>query len=727
MAKFYLKVVLLATLLTAFSCSSDDPAPEPDTKIETKGENFDLAVDAISANGCALACKPHDETMTYICKIVGRKEFDAFESDWDYQMDDLALFESWAALDNVSLETVLASELFIGPVEDFADRLSPATEYYLYAYGMTFAGEFTTGIDKLLFKTAAVEQVDVTFDIRISELAPSSFAMAVTASDPKADFFFSLMEEEWVSQWDSPEEAAVEYLAWLVRFYTGKGASVRDIYEYFVCRGVGRDVFERLRPEKTYYAFAVGITTEFLPNSTPAVEQVVTLAVPPSDITFSVEIDRITFNSVSGTITPSNDDQYFWTVQRKSDVDEAPSEEELMWAIAEMYEENGMFGDALHTGVSTIEGIDFLSPDSDYCLLVYGWQEGPTTALTKKEIHTAPAEVNAEDLVVTFEVSDVTYNSATVATRPNIGVYYYSDIIEAEVFEQRVAETGDRDAAIVALLDESLSWGAEFAGCEKPEWALNVASIGDDSYTYERLESETSYVIMAVSLDLESGEAAYPKGFVSEAFTTAERVFSDASVTFEAGHYYDGDALAAIDASKYGMMRGSAVLCYELRPNASAYEWCSTIMEGDLTEWGLSDDDVIDMLITWGGDEVRLNARTGVYVCGWDTAFSCMAIALDRNGNFGHAVITPFTLDKSGVSPAQEFIDAQEASSASVGRATSAAALRKPAVRRVKGTAEPAAAASVAETERRAAKSDAMVRRIEEAQRSAAMPRFVVR
>ena len=725
MAKFYLKVVLAAALLAAVSCSSDTPSPVPDEKIEMKGEHFDLAVDAISVNGCALACKPHDATMTYICKIVEKKEFDRFETDWDYQMDDLALFESWAATANMKLEDLLARELFTGPIEDFADGLAPGTDYYLYAYGMSFGGEFTTSIDKLLFRTEAVDQVDVTFDIEISQLAPSSFTMTVTASDPKADFFFSLMEEEWVAEWDTPEEAAEEYLAWIVRYYTGKGASVRDIYEHFVCRGKDSDVFEKLRPERTYYAFAVGVTPDFLPNSAPAIEEVVTPALTPSANTFAVEIDRITFNSVTGTITPSNDDQYFWTVQRRSDVDEAVSEEELMWGLGEMYEANGMLEEALHTGATAIEGIDYLAPDSDYCLLVFGWQEGPTTGLTRRDIHTEPAEVNAEDLVVEFEVTDITYNSATVVTKPNIGVYYYSDIIESETFDERVAELGDRDAAIVALLDESLSWGAEFAGCEKPEWALNVASIGDDSYVYERLESETSYVVMAVSLDLESGEAAYPKGFVSEVFTTGERVFSDASVTFVAGSYYDGDALAAIDASKYGMMRGSAVLCYELQPNASAYEWCSTIYKGDLTEWGLTDDDVIDMLITWGGDEVRQNARTGVYVCNWDTAFSCMAIALDIKGNFGHAVITPFTLDKSGVSPAQEFIDSQE-ETASIGRTASAEALRKPAVRRAKAATKPVAAAPAVNAER-VAENGVLLRRIEESQRIAAMSRFQVR
>lgn len=725
MAKFYLKVVLLAALLAAVSCGSDTPSPTPDFKIELQGENFDLAVDAISVNGCALSCKPHDETMTYICKIVEKKAFDEFETDWDYQMDDLALFESWAAMSNVPLETVLASELFTGTVTDFAEGLSPDTEYFLYAYGMSFAGEFTTGIDKLLFKTEAVDQVDVTFDIDISELSASSFTMAVTASDPKADFFFSLMEEEWVAQWENQEEACREYLAWIVRYYRNKGASVADIYEHFVCRGADKDVFDKLRPEKTYYAFAVGITTDFLPNTKPAIEEVVTKALVPSANTFAVEFDRITFNSVSGTITPSNDDQYFWTVQRKADVDGAASEEEMMWGLGEMYEESGLLEEALHTGVSTIEGIDYLSPDSDYYLLVFGWNGGPTTKLTKKEIHTEPAGVNAEDLTVEFEVAEITYKSATVVTKPNIGVYYYSDIIEAEVFEERVAEAGDRDAAIVAMLDESLAWGAEFAGCEKPEWAPNVASIGEDSYTYDRLEPQTDYVVMAVSLDLETGEAAYPKGFVSEVFTTEERVFSDASVTFTPGKYYDGDALADIDATKYGKMRGMAVLCYELQPNAAASEWCSTIMEGDATEWGLSDDDVIDMLVTYGGDEVRVNARTGVFVCLWDTAFSCMAVAMDLNANFGHAVITPFMLDKKGVSPAQEFIDSQE-NTFGVACAASVEALRKPAVRRVKVAAKPVAA-PVVTTTRRAPEADVMPRRVEEAQRSSAMARFEVR
>lgn len=725
MVKLLLKVVLLSTLLTAFSCSSDDPSPVPDNKIETKGENFDLSVDAISTNRCALSCQPHDAAMTYTCKIVEKEKFDEFETDWDLQMDDLALFEAWAAMDNVALETLLATELFTGPVEDFAEGLSPATEYYLYAYGMTFSGEFTTGIDKVLFKTRAVDRVDVTFDIRISELTPSSFTMAVTASDPKADFFFSLMEEEWVAQWKDKEEACEEYLAWIVRYYTGKGASVRDIYEHFVCHGSDQDVFDKLRPEKTYYAFAVGITPDFQVNSKPAIEEVVTKALTPSDNTFAVELEQITFNSVSGTITPSNDDQYFWTVQRRIDVEGAPSEEELMWGLAEMYEENGMLDDALHTGLSKIEGINYLSPDSDYCLLVFGWKEGPTTALTRKDFRTAPAEANAEDLVVEFEVSGVTYNSATVVTRPNIGVYYYSDVIEAEVFEQRVAEAGDRDAAIVAMLDESLSWGAEFAGCEKPEWAFNVASIGEDSYTYDQLEAETGYVVMAVSLDLETGEAAYPKGFVSEVFTTKERIVSDASVTFVAGDYYDGDELADIDFEKYGRMRGKAVLCYELQPNASAYEWVSSIEYGDATEWGLSDDDIINMLITWGGDNVRQNARSGVYVCDWETTFSCMAIALDINGNFGHAVISPFTLEKSGVSPAREFIDSQEQTAAVVGTA-SVKAVRKPALRRVKLGAKPAAAPAVT-PDRRVPEADGMPRRVEQAQRAAAMSRFAAR
>jgi hypothetical protein len=168
---------------------------------------------------------------------------------------------------------------------------------------------------------------------------------------------------------------------------------------------------------------------------------------------------------------------------------------------------------------------------------------------------------------------------------------------------------------------------------------------------------------MAIAVDINSGELASSRGFVSETFTTLDKVVSSAKVEITFGDYYDGTALAELDPSKYLKCAGYVVMPYTITPNDDAMTWYTGFYQGDYTEWGCTDEDIYAELITygyeWGSDLVSVDSYGGIAVLSYDEAFTFLGIAQDWEENYGAGTLEVVTLTRDGVSPAEEFIASQ--------------------------------------------------------------------
>ena len=314
----------------------------------------------------------------------------------------------------------------------------------------------------------------------------------------------------------------------------------------------------------------------------------------------------------------------------------------------------------------SLNSISGLQPNTDYIVVCFGYNGAPTTAPHITHFTTTDATGNPDDLVVTFEVSDITHNSAYVTTTPSVGTYYFTFYTEAENFDLLVDEYGTVDACVAYLANSEIDYGAEWFECSRAEYLYDLgASLGKERNFYNQLEPITEYVAYAIAVDLQTGELASERGFVSEPFRTLEKIVSDASVSIELGNYYDGSALAELDPARFLSCKGLAVLPYTIKVNDSAAAWYTGFYDGDFTEWGCTDDDIYAELITygweWGSEYVSENRESGIAVLSYDTPYTFLGIAKDSEESYGPGFITVVILSPDGVSPAEEFIAANPA------------------------------------------------------------------
>lgn len=662
--RFFICIALTAAALAGCSDDTTSPAPEK--------AHFKLSVTGITTTSCTFTIEPENEDTSYIAMIAEKEAFDAFSNDAAVIAGDVEDFQAEADYYGSSLSELLRTEyLRYGKITvDITDELMPGQSYYLYAYGMDESGAATTGIEKLEFTAEAVPLVDATFDIRIKNITPTSCLMEVEAKPESVHYFYNIIDEPTYIELGGNDKAfARDIKTNTVDVYLSMGRTIEEIYKNLTCTGVDSYTFGDLRAGKKYYAFAVGVNELFQANTEFAVKEFYASSVDQSSNTFTLDITP-TYDGAEGTITPSNNDPYIYYMIEKSNIDHytdpdksaAENDEFIMYEMAKLLSDYGMLDKYLCTGTVQVREMGY-EQDTNYYLLVFGWNDAPTTALTKHLVHTTVGEADASKLIVDFEITDETHNGATVRLIPNCGVTYYYDKIEADYYNEVLsAEGGDIDKAVICLVDESIQYAMDYFGYEtKAEFVAEVASIGEEEFTFNDLDPETDYVVFACSIDIETGEAAYPKGFVSRVFTTTPLVISDAYVTFEPGKYYDGDAIADLDP-KYENMRGRAVLTYKVTPNDTAAEWYTNFYPG--SEYMYFDNDTAIMtLVTYGyedgnPDKVMKDNTEGVRILPWSSDFTFLAIAKDAEGIFGNLEAKLVNLSKNGVSPAQEFIDA---------------------------------------------------------------------
>lgn len=656
--------MVLAAGVLSFACDNDQTAePTPDPLPDT---DFTLTVDGITQTECHFCVSPQDKEMTYVAMMSPSDQIAEFNSDTELIQDDLLFFIEAADNEGKDLGAWLAENLYKGDLDERQGELRPDTDYTLYVYGLSLEGVPTTKVYRSEFRTEAVEQANASFSIKVDELTKTSCTITATADPATANFFLNIIDEESYQTFGGNDSAFAAQVEWLVNYYLDRGASRKDIFDNL--GSCGTDTFTRddLLPGQKYYAFAIGINEEFRVNTAPEILEVTTTPVTPSDNVLSISLETLSFAGFTATINTTNEDPYLWSVQPADQCDMLASDEEIMWQVASIYKSNEVLDQFLTHGTSWLGDVDNLKPDTDYYILVFGWDDAPTTALVKEKIHTLSADGDPEKLSVTISVDNMTYNSATVTTTGSSAVYYYSDIIEASTYQEALQSAGSVDAAVKQLMDEAIAWGADYFGMTKPEYLAEMGIIGRQQYTYSNLEPETSYIVYAMSVNMETGEAAAIKGFVSEVFTTPEHIISDALVEFIQGPHYDGDALAAIDPGKYGQLAGMALLTYRIEPNATAAHWYSNFYCDDWLSW--ADDDWVEMmLITYGydmgnPDNVQYDSRSGAYVMSYDTQYTFAAMAKDANGTLGHGVMAGVMLSKADASPAEEFIASQTTS-----------------------------------------------------------------
>lgn len=255
--------------------------------------------------------------------------------------------------------------------------------------------------------------------------------------------------------------------------------------------------------DSEYVAYCFGMNDSGEQTASVATAEFRTVAPEASANTFTITLGQTTKTSVEFTVEPTNDDPYYVTVEATNVLDAYSDDTELIRAILPEYDlqiENRTF-----TGKQTLTNADLginLNSMKSYKVVVWGFENGPTTAVYKSEVFqpSEPEDPVVEPFSVSVSTSEVAHEFVTYSVVPNVNnVTYYHNLFTAEAIG-----TDGGAALAVSLVAEEKFVQKLVAG--NIETTVNVAP-------------ETEYRVMVFGYDVDKGEIS-SEIFLSDAITT---------------------------------------------------------------------------------------------------------------------------------------------------------------------------------------------------------------
>ncbi len=258
---------------------------------------------------------------------------------------------------------------------------------------------------------------DVTFDITVSEIGSTSATVSVDPSDDTVIYYFDKVTKASYKTYDSDLEFMKARIAALRVYCEEMGVSLVQSLSV----GEAMHTYSgELAPSTDYYIFAFAVDAKLNPISDLSLKAFKTDEGKTSNNTFSV-------NVVDGviTITPSNNDQYFWDIT-PSYYYEGKTDDFIMTDLVDYYKDQGGLSSYLVSGVDTFDMSEYLTPGETYTVYVFGYEDAPTTGITEYTFtyNSTSGGGNTGGDETTTLTGDVAINVAAAEA------YYYGDLYE---------------------------------------------------------------------------------------------------------------------------------------------------------------------------------------------------------------------------------------------------------------------------------------------------------
>ncbi len=294
-------------------------------------------------------------------------------------------------------ESLIAEEKFYqrlssGPVQNEV-AVEPEKQYYVVAFG--YDGNTSTMTSEVFLSdvitTPAAPDAKPTIDAEVTNLAWNGADIYIT---PNGDFKYyyecrtrAKFEERYGSvdgiydrvfaSWQSESTSYGYDLSTVIGWYTYEGYGVADI--------------GALRWSTEYVFFVFGINADGTLATDVVVKEFATLTPQQSSNEFTITINSMTRSSVNFTVTPTTNDQYYVTVEKVGTLagygpDQDKSYDDLIDYLLPEYE--NQLTPRLFTGENTISNTDLsktVNGFSDYQIVVWGFDNGPTTTVFMSE------------------------------------------------------------------------------------------------------------------------------------------------------------------------------------------------------------------------------------------------------------------------------------------------------------------------------------------------------
>ena len=488
--------MLSALLLTTACKQTGDPTPEPQPEAQ-----LELAFSAgqVTSTSITFTVTPNQEDATYYAQLFAAEEL--------------------AEERNVAMKAALMTmeEAYTGTQTITVEELTAQSDYKVlyFGYDATEKRYTTDYLVSDVIKTADFE-ISETITLELVEGSETwrNAYIEVSLSDENLEYIFDIMEK---SKWEElyaadPETVVAARIAgWEQDVLDGLESNptmdvwqkYMAIYQHSYPRTINASEYYNMYWDTEYVMYAFGMNDDGFQTTSVAVVEFKTATPKASNNTFSVEIGELTASSVAFTVTTTNNDPYFLTIQDKRYVDRffgenaTESWEDMIWDLT-FVKTDEQIEDYIFTGSQSLTNADInknVDTLHEYQIVIWGFNEGPTTEVYVSDVFKPFEEVVELSLYLTID--NVTSDTLTVSVDASTDeADYYIGCITAEEFGS----------------DYGLSYISNLCGTLTEEYLY----YGSETYLFEGLAPETEYYVIAFGYDVETGEPTTDLAYKNE-------------------------------------------------------------------------------------------------------------------------------------------------------------------------------------------------------------------
>ncbi|MBO5816054.1 MAG: hypothetical protein J6R30_08095 [Bacteroidales bacterium] len=645
MKRILMLMAMTLGLALISGCEKPAPSPTPDPKPEPPQpalQSFEVAVNAVTETSMTYTVTPSVLDQEYIAVVKTKESLAALQDEQIVEtvFEDIKAAAASAGITFNEKMTAIAVKGVSENIE--ITGLAVDTEYSLVVFGVDPAKdwEYTTFPVVKDFKTNAVEVIEYTFDVTTT-VENNTVTFQVVPSDNTVAWHLMTVTKDMYDYYTDPagENAwtkDVFYQAYVeseIQSYAEAGYTEDQILAAMFLTGEQSLYAEGLNANTEYVYFVAAFKiegTQLYIASEIAEGAYTTGEAPKTELTFDISVTDVDQMRAAIKITPSDLEAPFtWIVQQ---YDGVSTPEEVMNAVIDA---NKMF---LDMGFMSSYGVqDYTggpgspykykvgSPDTDFCVIAFGYAGGVTSDPEMVTFRTLPGG-NPADCTFEAQVQDVTtYGFSFKVTPSDPTTYFTGDVcLASEYDEARIAE--EIEAGIQELYDMQAMFGSPM---EMSDLIANYFWNGESVMDAQNLTPDTEYTMYLVALDQKTGKVA--KIHVFPAFAKTKPV-GTVVPELELIGYFSGDdengAVFGQPAATAGMC--IAVVKYNADPTATVY---SSILEGNGMDTEQYPDATIMDNAYW--QEVNMNEPYSFFLINWDADNTAFAYAVDANGGQG--------------------------------------------------------------------------------------------
>lgn len=636
--------MFMAMALGALAFQGCDPQDKPIEEEPDKPalQSFEVNVDGVTETSVTFTVTPALLDKEYLAVVKTAASLEGLEDEAIVEAV-FADVKAAAEAENTTFEAKMA-KLAVKGVSDKVeiDGLAADTEYALVVFGVdpAKAWEYTTFPDVKEFKTNAVEIIEYTFDVTTT-VENNTVSFQVVPSDNTVAWHLLTVSKDMYDYYTDPEGEAwtkeVFYQAYVeseIDNYAQAGFTEAQILEAMFLTGEQSLYAEGLNANTEYiYLIAAFVIdgTQLYVASEIADGTYTTGEAPKTGLTFDISVTDVDQMRAAIKITPSDlSAPYCWIVQEYDGVSTPTDIMNEIIAANKTWLDMGFmssYGVQDYTGgPGSPYKYKVGSPDTDFCVIAFGYAGGVTSEPEMVTFRTLPGGAAADCTfeAVLQEVS--TYGFSFKVTPSDPTTYFTGDVCLASEYDEATIA-----AEIEAGIQELYDMQAMFSPMEMSALIANYFWNGESVMDASGLTPDTEYTMFIVALDQKTGKVAKVHEFPAFAKTKpVGTVVPDLElIGYFSGNDENGAVFGQPDATAGKCI---AVVKYNADPTATVY---GGILEGNGMDTEQYPDETIQNMLAGYWQQIDMAAPYSFFLMNWDAYQTAFSYAVDANGGEG--------------------------------------------------------------------------------------------